>query len=172
MARAFVAVGSNIEPEENVRKGLTRLAARMDVRGISILYRTAPLERPEQDAFVNGVIEVETALSPRDLRAVLRSIETECGRVRGNDRYAARTLDLDVVVYDDLEVSEEGLVLPDPDIPARPFLALPLAELAPDMALAGDGRTMSELASLHTDNDMEPLAAYTKSLRETLCHGS
>jgi dihydroneopterin aldolase/2-amino-4-hydroxy-6-hydroxymethyldihydropteridine diphosphokinase len=171
MARAFVAVGSNIEPEENVKIGLTKLAARTAVRGVATFYRTRPLGRPEEDAFINGVVEVETGLGPRELKDVLREIEAECGRRRTDDKYAARTLDLDVIVYDDLVISEEGLTLPDPDIPVRPFLAVPLAELAPGMALAGDGRRMSELASLHTDHDMAPLAAYTKHLRETVPHG-
>jgi dihydroneopterin aldolase/2-amino-4-hydroxy-6-hydroxymethyldihydropteridine diphosphokinase len=172
MARVFVAVGSNIEPEENVRDGLTKLAAEMEVRGISTFYRTRPIGRPEQDAFLNGVVEVETQLSPRDLKAALREIETACGRVRTGDKYAARTLDLDVIVYGDLVISEEGLVLPDPEISARPFLAVPLAELAPGMVLAGDGRRVSDLASLHANHDMEPLAAYTEQLREIVSDGS
>ncbi|MBN1459414.1 MAG: 2-amino-4-hydroxy-6-hydroxymethyldihydropteridine diphosphokinase [Armatimonadetes bacterium] len=172
MARAFVAVGSNIEPEENVEKGLTKLAAQVHVRGLSTFYRTAPLGRPEQDPFLNGVVEIETDLSPRELKTVLREIETECGRVRTHDKYAARTLDLDVIVYDELTVCEEGLILPDPEIPARPFLAVPLAELAPQLVLAGDGHSMSELAEGHARHQMEPLTAYTKRLRETVSDGS
>lgn len=172
MARAFVAVGSNIEPEKNVRKGLAKLAARVDVRDLSTFYRTPALGRPEQAAFFNGVVEVDTPLGPRDLKTVLREIETECGRVRTDDKYAARTLDLDVIVYDDFVISEEGLTLPDPEIPARPFLAVPLAELAPELALAGDGRRMSELARSHAHHQMEPLTAYTKCLKETVSDGS
>jgi 2-amino-4-hydroxy-6-hydroxymethyldihydropteridine diphosphokinase len=172
MARAFVAVGSNIEPEVNVKKGLARLAARMAIRGVSTFYRTHPVGRPEQGAFINGVVEVETGLGPRELRTALREIEAECGRQRTEDRYAARTLDLDVIVYDDLAISEEALTLPDPEIAVRPFLAAPLAELAPGMTLVGDGRMMSELAEMHVDHDMEPLAAYTESLRENVSDGS
>lgn len=168
----FVAVGSNIEPEVNVKKGLAKLAARTAVRGVSTFYRTRPLGRPEQDSFINGVVEVETGLGPRELKGVLREIEAECGRLWTEDKYAPRTLDLDVIVYGDLVISEEGLTLPDPEVPARPFLAVPLAELAPGMTLAGDGRKMSELARLHTDHDMEPLAAYTESLRESVSDGS
>ena len=172
MARAFVAVGSNIEPEENVKKGLIKLAAQVHVRGLSTFYRTPPLGRPEQGPFVNGVVEIETDLSPRELKTVLREIETECGRVRTHDKYAARTLDLDVIVYDNLVTSEQGLTLPDPEIPVRPFLAVPLAELAPELLLTGDGRKVSELARAHARHNMEPLSAYTKHLRESLSDGS
>lgn len=172
MARAFVAVGSNIEPEENVRKGVAKLAAQVDVLGLSTFYRTPPLGRPEQAAFINGIVEIETELSPRDLKAALRKIETECGRVRTDDRYAARTLDLDVIVYEDLAITQEGLTLPDPEIPVRPFLAVPLAELAPELLLAGDGRKVSELARAHARHHMAPLSAYTKHLRESLSDGS
>ena len=166
MARAFIAVGSNIEPAENVRAAVRLLAARVRVEGISTVYQTEPLGRPEQESYYNCVVEVETDLGPRDLKwSVLGPIEERLGRVRGEDKYAPRTMDLDVIVYGGLAVTEEGLTLPDPEILRRPFLAVPLAELAPGLSLPGLGVTAEEAAERLPREGMRPLDGYTESLR-------
>jgi len=166
VARAFIAVGSNIEPAENVRAAVRLLAARVRVEGISTVYQTEPLGRPEQESYYNCVVEVATDLGPRELKwSVLRPIEERLGRVRGEDRYAARTIDLDVIVYGEAAFEEEGLTLPDPEILRRPFLAVPLAELAPGLSLPGLGVTAEEAAERLPREGMRPLDGYTESLR-------
>jgi 2-amino-4-hydroxy-6-hydroxymethyldihydropteridine diphosphokinase len=165
MARAFVAVGSNIRPEENVRAALQRLAERGPLR-VSTFYRTPPWNRPEQDNFINGVVELDTALPPEALRMRLREIEAALGRVRTADRYAARTMDLDLIAYEGVE--SPGL--PDPEIAARPFLAIPLGELWPELRLPGEARRLMEIAASLDRTGLTPLAEYTALLREEISH--
>ena len=169
MARAFVGVGSNLDPEANVPAALRLLARKVRVAAISIFYATEPLGRPEQPVFYNGVIEIETDIPARELkRGVLRPIEAALGRQRTADRYAARTIDLDLLIYGELVAEEEDLALPDPEIAGRAFLAVPLAELAPEVALPGDGRPLREIAAGLGPHDMKPLPDFTRRIREEI----
>jgi 7,8-dihydro-6-hydroxymethylpterin-pyrophosphokinase len=102
--------------------------------------------RPDGASFVNGVVEVATRRRPRALKRHLRRIEHALGRVRTADRDADRTIDLDLVLYDDLVVRSADLVLPDPEIGARAFLASPLHELAPELVLPDERTPIRELA--------------------------
>lgn len=169
MACAFIAAGSNIEPARHVRRAAWTLAREVHIVAISTIYATRPLRHPEQPLFYNGIIEIETPIPPRALKfEVLRPIEARLGRVRSADRWAARTIDLDIVLYDNLVIAEENLEIPDPDITRRAFLAVPLAELAPDLVLPGDGRTLQQIAASFADHDMEALPEYTRSLKEEM----
>ena len=172
MPRAFIGVGSNIEPEANIRAALGLLRKRARVTRASTFYRTDPIGRPEQPAFRNGVFEVETSLPPAELKQVLRDIEAQLYRRRTSDKYAPRTIDLDLLLYDDLAIADEGLTLPDPDIERRAFLAIPLCELAPDGVLPGSGRPLCEVAARFTDYGLQPLEAYTRELRDEIGDGS
>ncbi|MHB9134518.1 MAG: 2-amino-4-hydroxy-6-hydroxymethyldihydropteridine diphosphokinase [Armatimonadota bacterium] len=171
MPHAYIAIGSNIHPEDNVHRALLLLARRVRITGISTFYRTAPLGNPGQQAFYNGVVAVETDIPPEALKyQVLRKIEEESGRRRTADKYAPRTIDLDLLLYDDLLLNTETLILPDPDIAARPFLAIPLCELDPARVLPGAGKTLREIAAALPDQEMEPLTAFTAALREDIRH--
>ena len=173
MARAYISLGSNLEPERNLLRALQLLRTRVRLIALSTVYRTPAVGRPEQPDFFNAVAAIETALAPRALKYdVLRAIEAELGRVRSADRYAARTIDLDLLLYDDLVVAEEGLVLPDPDLVRRPFLALPLLELAPGTVLPGDGRRLREVIGSLSSEDMHALADFTARAREEVGHES
>jgi len=128
--QAFIAVGSNIEPEHHIRLALEQLARHVTITGLSTFYRTPPLHRPEQPTFINGVVRIETAIPARALKfEVLRTVESRLGRVRTVDKYAPRTIDLDIVLYGSQVIAEPDLRIPDPDLRARPFLAVPLLEL-------------------------------------------
>ncbi|MGD9495227.1 MAG: 2-amino-4-hydroxy-6-hydroxymethyldihydropteridine diphosphokinase [Armatimonadota bacterium] len=167
MARVLIAVGSNIDPKRNILAAVRALGRRVRIVGVSTIYRSGPLERPGQPDFHNGAIECETDIPPRELKlGVLRGIEADLGRVRTEDKHAARTIDLDLAVYDGVSIAEPDLTIPDPEIAHRPFLAVPLAELAPDLELPGVGRTLSEIASAFRAHGMEPLPQYTHVLRE------
>ena len=169
MARVFIAIGSNLDPERNVRAAVRALAAQVRIVALSTFHATPPLGRPEQPGFINGVIEVETDLPARALKFdVLRCIEAELGRVRGEDRWAPRSIDLDVAIYDDLEIDEPDLHIPDPEITERPFLAGPLAELAPELVVPGTGRSAAEIAAGLDGDRMTPLGEYTQSLKEEI----
>ncbi len=163
MARVFVGIGSNIEPERNVREAVRRLGEAVRVTGVSTFYRTEPEGRPEQPAFYNGVVEIETDLPPEELKqTVLRRIEADLGRVRSEDKYAPRTIDLDIVIYD--------RELCDPLVWERAFLAVPLCELVPDLVLRS-GKRICDIAESLPRYGMEPLPEYTQQLREEVCRG-
>lgn len=171
MTRAFVSIGSNIDPEENVKKAVLLLAGRTTVRAVSTVYLTAAEDRPEQPPYYNCVVEIETAQPPVELKQrILRRIEAELGRVRTRDRYAARTIDLDLVLYGDLVTKTEDLTLPDPDIVRRPYLAVPLEELAPGLLMPGSGMPIHEVASALSRKAMNPLEGYTELIRKELTH--
>lgn len=144
----YIAVGSNIDPEEKIPVAARLLALSVDLVAVSTFYWSAPLDRPEQPRFINGVLQIRTALEPRPLKfELLRSIEARLGRVRGPDRYAPRTIDLDIALYYDRVIDEEGLRVPDPDIGTRPFLAVPLLELAPDLVLPDTGERLASVGA-------------------------
>ena len=143
MARVFIGVGSNIDPEANVRKALKLLGETVHLLKISEFFRTDPLGNRNQPVFYNGVVEVETELAPADLKfAVLREIEHQLGRERGEDKYAPRPIDLDILIYDNIVISNDEMRLPDPDILQRPFLVALRVHRRPRHALAGQRRAM------------------------------
>ena len=172
MARAFIGIGSNIEPAENVRAAIRSLAEQTRLVGVSMVYCTDALGRPEQPPYYNCVVEIETEAPPAEVKhGLLRAIENKLGRKRTEDKYAPRTIDLDLIVYGDLAMDAEGIRLPDPEILERPFLAIPLFELAPDMVLAGYGLHIGEIAARLPQDGMKPLKDYARLLREEVSHG-
>jgi len=128
-ALAFVSVGSNIEPHSNVVAALKALMERVRVIASSTFYETAPIGSQAQPAFVNGVWTLRTDLAPIEIRdALLRPIEDALGRRRVADKFAPRTIDLDLILYDDLVLTDGAIRLPHGDI-ARPFVSVPIREL-------------------------------------------
>lgn len=168
---AFIAVGSNIEPHRYIPEALARLQVLAGVKGTSTFYRTAPLGPPGQPDYRNGAFWIETNKEPTELHGdILRGIEAELGRERSAERYAPRTIDLDLVVYDDVVQQTESLRLPDPDLFERNFVALPLAELAPAFVVPGDGRTLAAIAERMSTDGMEADMRLTRRLKELLAH--
>jgi 2-amino-4-hydroxy-6-hydroxymethyldihydropteridine diphosphokinase len=148
-ARAFVGLGSNLgDPADQVRRALDSLDALPESHVVrrSRLYRSAPWGLLEQPSFVNAVAELSTSLAPRALLDALLEIELGQGRRRDGERWGPRTIDLDLLCYDDVEISEPGLVLPHPHIAERAFVLVPLAEIAADIAIPAVGDIKSLLA--------------------------
>jgi 2-amino-4-hydroxy-6-hydroxymethyldihydropteridine diphosphokinase len=172
MARVFVGVGSNVDPADNVRKGLQLLAREMRVTAVSTVYETEPEGHRRQPRYYNCVVEVETGAPPAELKRALRGIEERLGRVRGRDRYASRRIDLDLLAYDEMSVQTPDLTLPDPDVATRAHLATALAELAPSLMLPGIGMTAVELAESMSEQGMRALDEYTAALRKEVTHAS
>lgn len=169
MARAFVSVGSNIDPETNVSAALLRLSKKTDLRAISTIYLTEPLGRQGQPPFYNCVIEIETSLPPAELKfGVLRNIEAGLGRRRSDDKFAPRTIDLDLILYDDLVMTTPELTLPDPEILERPFLAIALSEITPGLVLPGSQSGIGEAAAKLSRTGMQPLRTYTDRIRKEI----
>jgi 2-amino-4-hydroxy-6-hydroxymethyldihydropteridine diphosphokinase len=145
---AYIALGSNLgDPVAQVTSGIEALAMLPDSRLalISSLYRTAPVGFLEQPEFVNAVAMVETALEPRALLAELLAIERRHGRVREVPN-GPRTLDLDILLYGDTRRDHAELTIPHPRMHERAFVLVPLAEIAGDLAVPGQG-TVRELAA-------------------------
>ena len=134
--RAFVGIGSNVGDRRahcaEAQERLGRLP-RTEVLGISALVETQPAEGVAGGPFLNGVAELVTALSPRDLLYALQGIETALGRPRGHAAATARTIDLDILLYGDRIVREIGLEVPHPRLAQRRFVLEPLAALAPNV---------------------------------------
>ncbi|MBN1441873.1 MAG: 2-amino-4-hydroxy-6-hydroxymethyldihydropteridine diphosphokinase [Planctomycetes bacterium] len=175
--RAYIAVGSNIDPEESIFGAQVLLQRRVRLTGVSSFYRTPALDRPDQPPFLNGVWEVLTELPPRRLRdEVLRPIETALGRVRTEDRYAPRSIDLDLLLYGDRVVEEADLKIPHPDL-ARPFVYAPLLELLHLVADSDERDALRALAGVASGRPAEeaegpacgePQVEFTRILRESI----
>lgn len=169
MARAFIAIGSNVEPAYNVIVGIRSLVQRTGVCGISTVYRTAALGRPEQPDYFNCVVEILTDAPPVQVKhGVLRPIEKCIGRERSDDKYAPRPIDLDLIVYGELVMDTEDIRLPDPEILKRPFLAIPLLELAPGLVLPGYDLPIGQVAARFPQDELHPLDDYTRLLRRRM----
>ena len=149
-AEAFIGLGANLEdPVLQVRRALSELDAigRTRVLAASSLYRSAPVGYADQPDFINAVARLRTGLSPHELLDALHVIENRHGRLRSM-RNAARTLDLDLLLYGRLVVHEEDLTLPHPRMHERAFVLLPLAEIAPDAPLPGHAPLSQLLAQV------------------------
>jgi 2-amino-4-hydroxy-6-hydroxymethyldihydropteridine diphosphokinase len=147
-SRAYLALGSNIEPEANLPRAVSLLAERCRVLAVSRVYESAPVGNAGGANFLNAAVLVETPLDAADLKAgVLRPIESQLGRVRTADKNAPRTIDLDVALFnrDVLDVGDRHV--PDPDILAFGHVALPLADLDPDYRHPETGQTLAEIAA-------------------------
>jgi 2-amino-4-hydroxy-6-hydroxymethyldihydropteridine diphosphokinase len=165
-SEAFIAVGSNIEPQQNISRALSMLAEYVTISAISNFYRSAALERADQDDFINGVVKISTTYQPQELKFnVLRKIESQLGRIRTNDKHAARTIDLDLILYDDMIMNEVELVLPDPGIYIYPFIALPLLELAPGIILPGTRTQLSGIKAALKIDTMRSQREFTDKLK-------
>ncbi len=144
----MLALGSNIDPERNLPAALDRLSRRLDLQSVSRAFETRPAQGARGPVFWNAAARIETSLAPAELKAVLRAIEAELGRVRGQNRNAPRTIDLDITLYgqDRIVAPEVGLRIPDPDLERWPHVALPAADLAPDWIHPVSGRALRDIA--------------------------
>jgi 2-amino-4-hydroxy-6-hydroxymethyldihydropteridine diphosphokinase len=151
--RAFIGLGSNLaHPRRRVahaERALARLPATRVVR-VSPNYRTAPIGSSEpQPDYVNAVAEIATTLAPRALLAKLQAIETRAGRVRVcGERNRARTLDLDLLLYDGRRITQRDVTVPHPRMHERAFVLRPLVDVAPRATIPGHGLARALLRPL------------------------
>lgn len=139
---AFIGLGSNLEdPRSQLRSAFVAIGELPGTRLVaqSSLYRSAPLGYPDQPDFVNAVAKIATDLSPQALLQALLQIEHRHGRER-TFRNAPRTLDLDILLYDDVQLQEHGLTIPHPQMHLRAFVLQPLLEIAPDASIPALGQ--------------------------------
>jgi 2-amino-4-hydroxy-6-hydroxymethyldihydropteridine diphosphokinase len=144
---SFVGLGSNLgESGDQLAQAFVRLDQLPGTRLLaqSALYRSAPVGYLDQPDFVNAVAKIATTLAPQALLAALLQIERECGRERTFTN-APRTLDLDVLLYDDRQIVEHGLTVPHPQMHRRAFVLLPLLDIEPDCMIPAVGSAREAL---------------------------
>ncbi len=142
MTRAWISIGSNIQPEENVRRALAALEKRFGPLVVSPVYRTRA-EGFDGDDFLNLVVGIDTDEPLESVRRVLAELEAAQGRVRGGEKFSARTLDLDLLTWGDQV--DPASNLPRDEILRYAFVLRPLADVAPHERHPVDGRTFGEL---------------------------
>ncbi|CDH44956.1 MAG: 2-amino-4-hydroxy-6-hydroxymethyldihydropteridine diphosphokinase [Candidatus Competibacteraceae bacterium] len=166
-ARAYIGIGSNLDhPVDQVRRAFAALNAIPASRCVaqSPLYRTAAVGGPpNQPDYLNAVAALETALAPEDLLTALQAIETAQGRVR-TVPWGPRTLDLDLLLYDQITRADPELTLPHPWLHQRAFVLYPLHDIAPMLMIPGRGPLTQWLAQCPPLN-MARLDSQTHALR-------
>jgi 2-amino-4-hydroxy-6-hydroxymethyldihydropteridine diphosphokinase len=156
---AFIGLGSNLgDSRSQLQRAFADLGQLPETRLIarSSLYRSAPVDYLDQPDFVNAVAKIATALTPQVLLQELLQIEHLHGRERAF-RNAPRILDLDVLLYDDLQLHEHGLTIPHPRMHLRAFVLQPLLEIAPDIGIPAVGQAQQALQAIQ-DQVLERLA--------------
>jgi 2-amino-4-hydroxy-6-hydroxymethyldihydropteridine diphosphokinase len=151
---AYIGLGSNLgNRQDNLQMALSKLAEMptIKVTQVSSLYETAPVGVPDQPDFLNAVAALETALPAVKLLDVFLHLENQLGRVR-TFRWGPRVIDMDLLLYGDEQIALPSLTIPHPRLRERAFVLVPLAEIAPELVLPGDTKTVKELASYFCGN--------------------
>lgn len=159
MKRAFIGLGSNLQdPARQLREALATLAVTPGIENVSSspFYRSLAIGPGEQPDYVNAVATLVTTLAPLELLDALQGIELAQGRVRGNLRWTARTLDLDLLLFDNHVLALDRLTVPHPRMTERNFVLRPLYDLAPDLVFP-DGSPLRDLLTACGDDGISLL---------------
>jgi 2-amino-4-hydroxy-6-hydroxymethyldihydropteridine diphosphokinase len=143
---ALISLGSNVQPERHLCLAAARLVDIGDVAATSTVYQNPALGRPEQPDYLNAAAVVHTSLPLPEIRRQLRQIEAELGRIRSADKFAMRTIDLDLSFLGEGLIEAPRIRLADPEVLRHAHLAIPLAEVAPDLIHPGSGETLQQIA--------------------------
>ncbi|MCK4463519.1 MAG: 2-amino-4-hydroxy-6-hydroxymethyldihydropteridine diphosphokinase [Candidatus Omnitrophica bacterium] len=131
MVTSYIGIGSNLgDRQGNINKAISYLkdSDKIEVKKVSSIYETEPIGGPPQGKFLNGVIEIDTDLSPLDLLDRLDEIEMKLGRVH-SEKNGPRTIDLDILLYSDTQINNERLTIPHPHMQEREFVLRGLREI-------------------------------------------
>lgn len=149
MATVFIGLGANlVKPLGQLKQAVVAMAKipKTSVLALSSFYGSKPMGPQNQPDYVNAVCRLETQLAPLELLDALQSIELNSGRVRKNERWGPRTLDLDILLFDQQRINSERLIVPHYGLKEREFVLYPLAEIAPELSLPC-GSTIKTLAN-------------------------
>lgn len=164
-APAYVGIGSNLEdPASQVRRAIEGLGSVPETRlvAVSDLYRNPPLGPQDQPDYVNAVAGLLTRLSPEELLVELHRLEDSQGRTRTEgDRWGPRIIDLDLLVFGHRTINKPGLNLPHPGISERNFVLFPLCDIAPTLAVPGQG-IVNQLAQQQGDDNLQLINTQTR----------
>ena len=164
MITAYIALGSNLgDPARQLQQAVTAIGALQDssIAVISSVYSSAAVGPGEQADYLNAVLALETGFSPAQLLDELRELENRQGRVRAV-RWGARTLDLDILLYGDQQVSTETLIIPHPAMKQRNFVLYPLAEIAGKKLVLPCGSDLGTLLQCCPRGDLIPTGVTLK----------
>lgn len=162
---AYIGLGSNLsEPIKQVQAAIDEIKniAKSQVINVSSLYLSKPMGPQNQDDYINAVLALETKLTPLELLDVLQGIENKAGRVRKENRWGARILDLDILLFGNQIINTDRLVVPHYGMKEREFVLLPLAEITTDLILpalkATDRQSVNFLSQKIANNAMVKLS--------------
>ncbi|MBE4618981.1 2-amino-4-hydroxy-6-hydroxymethyldihydropteridine diphosphokinase [Vibrio navarrensis] len=147
MIRAYIAIGSNLaDPVAQANRAIAALKSlpNSELVTVSQLYSSTPMGPQNQPDYINAVAEIQTELTPLQLLDCTQAIELEQGRVRKEERWGPRTLDLDLLLYGNEVIDSERLTIPHYGMKEREFVLYPLAEIAPNLTLP-DGTRLADL---------------------------
>lgn len=153
--QVYLSLGSNIDREHNIRSGLDALEASFGELAISPVYESEAVGF-DGDAFYNLVVGIRTSLTVGELTRSLKRMESDHGRVRGEKKFASRTLDIDILTYGEATGTVDGVQLPRDEILKHAFVLLPLVDLAPDESHPETGESYRDILS-RTDFDAQKL---------------
>lgn len=157
MAIAYIGLGSNLaNPKQQIHNAIKAIeqVEKLTISALSQLYFSRPMGPQDQPDYMNAVVGVETELSPIELLDTLQNIEHEAGRIRKDNRWGPRVLDLDILLYGQQVINTERLIVPHYGMKVREFVLIPLAEIAPDLTLP-DGSSVSQLSENIAHNDLK-----------------
>lgn len=159
MADVYLALGSSLNSEANLRQALRLLRTSYETVAVSGVYRTAGEGSGAGFDFLNAALHLRTNLAPVELKQALRALEAQMGRVRDGSS-AAHPIDLDIVLWgeESFEYGAKPWRVPDPAILRAAYVAVPLAEIAPDLPYPGDGRTLAQIAAALAGARIERIA--------------
>lgn len=162
MAIVYIGLGSNLgRKKANVKKAIKLLGKKRDIKilKVSSSYETEPVGYVKQDWFVNACLKAEINLSPRQLLNTLKDIEKKLKRKKKFIRWGSRTIDLDILLYDNLRLKTKDLVIPHPEMHKRAFILIPLIELEPNLIHPTKRKSILELlANLKKSKKVKRLA--------------
>ena len=156
---AYIGLGSNLsKPVEQVKSAVDNIAniAQSRISAVSSLYLSKPMGPQDQDDYINAVLALETSLSAIELLDALQAIENAAGRVRKENRWGARILDLDIILFGNEIINTQRLTIPHYGMCEREFVLLPLAEIAPELVLPS-GQSVKLLSQNIANNAMVKL---------------
>jgi 2-amino-4-hydroxy-6-hydroxymethyldihydropteridine diphosphokinase len=157
---AYIGLGSNLsEPVDQVKNAIVEIEkiAKSQVKKVSSLYLSKPMGPQDQDDYINAVLALETALPAIELLDALQAIENKAGRVRKDNRWGARILDLDIILFGHDVINTDRLTVPHYGMKDREFVLIPLVEIAPSLSMP-DGKSVNILSQNIANNAMTKLS--------------
>ncbi|WP_440897237.1 2-amino-4-hydroxy-6-hydroxymethyldihydropteridine diphosphokinase [Amphibacillus sp. Q70] len=164
MSRAYIALGSNISSREGyLKQAIDALACHdlITIKKQSSIYETDPVGYEDQERFLNQVIELDTTYTALELLNICQMIENELGRKR-EVRWGPRTIDLDILLYNQENTMKDQLIIPHPRMHERAFVLVPLVELDPNLTIPTINKTVREQLSLIPNQEKRGVIKWIK----------